>query len=203
MSNFKDPYQILGISPTASDDEVKAAYRDLAKKYHPDNYADNPLSELAQEKMQEINEAYDTIIRTRKQGGASGNSYTSYGAGNRYSGYGNSRYRDIRALIQQGRIADAETLLDGTPAGNRDAEWHFLKASVLYRKGWHEEAYQHFATAARMEPGNPEYQAAFNRMEQQRRTGDYGGYGGTMMGCGPCDLCSGLLLLDCCCRGCR
>ena len=58
---MNDPYQILNIPPTATDEEVKRAYRDLARKYHPDNYHDNPLADLAQEKMKEINEAYDQI----------------------------------------------------------------------------------------------------------------------------------------------
>ena len=65
---MRDPYEVLGISPNATDDEVKTAYRNLARKYHPDNYTNNPLSDLAQEKMQEINEAYDTIVRMRKEG---------------------------------------------------------------------------------------------------------------------------------------
>lgn len=68
--SVNDPYKVLEISPEATDEEVKTAYREMARKYHPDNYANNPLSDLAQEKMQEINEAYDTIIRMRKQGEA-------------------------------------------------------------------------------------------------------------------------------------
>ena len=60
-----DPYKVLGISPNASDDEVKKAYRELARKYHPDNYVNNPLADLAQEKMKEINEAYDQITKQR------------------------------------------------------------------------------------------------------------------------------------------
>ena len=60
-----DPYKVLGVSPNASDDEIKAAYRQLAKKYHPDNYANNPLADLAEEKMREINEAYDMIQSKR------------------------------------------------------------------------------------------------------------------------------------------
>ena len=68
--SVNDPYKVLEISPEATDEEVKTAYREMARKYHPDNYANNPLSDLAQEKMQEINEAYDTIIRMRKQGGS-------------------------------------------------------------------------------------------------------------------------------------
>ena len=66
-----DPYRVLNIPPTATDEEVKKAYRELARKYHPDNYNNNPLADLAQEKMKEINEAYDTITKLRSgQGGS-------------------------------------------------------------------------------------------------------------------------------------
>ena len=71
-----DPYQVLNVSPDASDEEVKKAYRELARKYHPDNYHDNPLADLAQEKMKEINAAYDTIQRQRSgRGNSSGGGY--------------------------------------------------------------------------------------------------------------------------------
>ena len=73
-----DPYQVLGVKPDASDDEVKRAYRELARKYHPDNYQNNPLADLAEEKMKEINEAYDAI--TRMRGGGSSGGYQSQGA---------------------------------------------------------------------------------------------------------------------------
>ena len=63
----KDPYKVLGVDRTATDDEIKSAYRELAKKYHPDNYVGSPLADLAQEKMKEINEAYDKINRQRQQ----------------------------------------------------------------------------------------------------------------------------------------
>ena len=82
---MRDPYEVLGVPSTASDDEVKKAYRNLARKYHPDNYHDNPLADLAQERMKEINEAYETIRTQRKNGGAGtagasyGGSYGSYG----------------------------------------------------------------------------------------------------------------------------
>ena len=62
---MSDPYQVLGVSPSASDEEIKRAYRELVKKYHPDNYNDNPLADLAEAKMKEINEAYDTIKQRR------------------------------------------------------------------------------------------------------------------------------------------
>ena len=63
---MSDPYQVLGVPPTATDEEVKAAYRELAKKYHPDNYANSPLADLATEKMKEVNEAYDQIMAERR-----------------------------------------------------------------------------------------------------------------------------------------
>ncbi len=186
--SMKDPYAVLGISPQATDEEVKAAYRELARKYHPDKYNDNPLSDLAQEKMQEINEAYDTIVRMRQSGGG------QYSGGN--SG---SRYTDIRNMIRANRILDAEMLLDGVPSASRDAEWHFLKGSVLYKKGWLEDATNHYATACRMDPMNAEYRAAFNQMQMNRQTGGYRTTN-TAGGCSGCDMCTSLLCADCCCE---
>lgn len=192
--SVNDPYKVLGISVDATDDEVKAAYRELARKYHPDNYANNPLSDLAQEKMQEINEAYDAIIRMRKEGGgqSGGQSYRSAG--------GNSRYFDIRSMINSGRVLDAEMLLDGMPVSSRDAEWYFLKGSVLYKKGWLEDAFSHFQTAARMDPSNMEYRTAMNQMNTQRRTGGYRTVGTPAGGCTGCDMCGSLICADCCCE---
>ena len=86
---MRDPYQVLGVSDTATDEEIKKAYRNLARKYHPDNYHDNPLADLAQERMKEINEAYETIQNQRKgkstsggynYGGSGGAGYGAYGA---------------------------------------------------------------------------------------------------------------------------
>lgn len=188
----KDPYSILGIRPDATDDEVKSAYRALARKYHPDNYSNNPLSELAEEKMQEINEAYDAIVRMRKSGG-------SVGGGAPRTAGGSSSHGDIRRMIFQNRIAEAEMLLDGVPATGRDAEWYFLKGSVLYRKGWLEEAYTHFQTACSKDPNNLEYRQALNRMAQSRQTGGYRTVGDPG-GCSGCDVCSSLLCADCCCE---
>ena len=124
--SVNDPYKVLEISPEATDEEVKTAYREMARKYHPDNYANNPLSDLAQEKMQEINEAYDTIIRMRKQGGS--------GPAGGGSAARSTRFADIRSMVSTGRIVDAEVLLDGIPSASRDAEWYFLKGSVLFKK---------------------------------------------------------------------
>ena len=78
---MNDPYAVLGLSPSASDEEVKRAYRALVKKYHPDNYVNNPLADLAEAKMKEINEAYDAIVKGRTQGGYQQQAQSN---GNRY-----------------------------------------------------------------------------------------------------------------------
>lgn len=192
---MNDPYEVLGIQPNATDEEVKAAYREMARKYHPDNYSNNPLSDLAQEKMQEINEAYDTIIRQRRQGGGQPGrqGYSANGART-------SRFNDIRNMINSNRIMDAETLLDGTPNQARDAEWYFLKGTVLYKKGWLEDAFNHFSTACRMDPSNQEYRMALNQMNMQRQSGGYRTTGRQNVGCTGCDVCQGLICADCCCE---
>lgn len=206
-----DPYKILGIPNTATEEEVKAAYRELAKKYHPDNYADSPLADLANEKMQEINEAYDTIIANLRAGkggagtGQANNGYGGYQAGQQ--GYQSSHLSDIRRLIQQNRLVEAEELLDGIPTGSRDGEWYFLKGSVYFQRGWLDDAMNHFSTACRLSPNNPEYRAAMNRMMWQRQ-GNMGSPNGPYRtgnmpnggGCSACDMCSGLICADCCCE---
>ena len=101
-----------------------------------------------------------------------------------------------------GRIADAEQILDGVPAGRRGGEWYFLKGTCLYKKGWMEEAYNNFSTACNMDPGNMEYRAAMNQCQNQRN-GAYGGSNRTAPaagGCNACDMCSSLICADCCCE---
>lgn len=190
-----DPYKVLGINQNATDEEVKAAYRSLAKKYHPDNYNNTPLAEFASEKMKEINEAYDAIINQRK----GRKDYSSYYNTDRKS---SGEYRDVRNLLMNGRLADAELILDGVPEFSRNAEWYFLKGSVLYRKGWLEEAFNNFRTACQMDPSNLEYKAAFNQVNRQR-SGAFGGYNTAMPvggGCSGCDICTSLVCADCCCE---
>jgi len=199
---MKDPYEILGVSPNATDEEIKRAYRDLARKYHPDAYADNPLSDLAQEKMKEINGAYDKIMEGRKVGGAN--------TGGSYNSSGKTNYPDIRNLITNGRYEDAQELLDGIPVGSRDAEWYFLNGSVLYKRGWFDNAYTSFATACKLDPSNAEYRTAFNHIQKQRSGYGFGGYNGGYRGgaygngtggeCTGCDVCQGLICADICCQ---
>lgn len=193
---MKDPYEILGINKNATDDEVKRAYREMARKYHPDNYAENPLSDLAAEKMREINDAYDRIMNQRRGKNKSSNGNAGY------NGYAGSAFPDIRRLISSGRFEEAQELLDGVPAQSRNAEWYFLNGSVLYKRGWFDGAYSDFATACRMDPTNPEYREAFARIQRQTRGGYNNPYGSpqNMGGCSACDVCQGLICADCCCE---
>ena len=195
-----DPYQILGVNQNATDEQIKQAYKELARKYHPDNYANNPLSDLAEDKMKEINEAYDAIINQRK-------GRTSGATNNNNSYHCKGEFNDIRAMINQNRLDQAQELLDGVAISKRSAEWYFLNGTVLYRRGWFDDAYTSVSTACRMEPNNMEYRAMFERLNKQRMGGfgNYGGYnttgyGCTTGGCTTCDLCQGLICADCCCE---
>ena len=197
---MRDPYSVLGVSPSASDEEVKKAYRELARKYHPDNYQNNPLADLAEEKMKEINEAYDAITKQRAGGGGyqSSQSYGSSSSQGSYQSYSsaNSTYAQVRSLINSGDLAGAERLLYGV--NQRDGEWYFLSGSIAYRKGWMDEAMQNYSRAVQMEPNNMEYRQAYNIM--QRGAGGYrpAGYGGGM---DAMDCCTTMLCLNCLCGG--
>lgn len=163
---MRDPYQVLGVPSTATDEEVKKAYRDLARKYHPDNYHDNPLADLAQERMKEINEAYEAVQSQRKAARAGGYSGGSGGYQAGYqSGYqsGGSRYQRIRMAISQGNLNLAEELLNAMT--DHDAEWSFLKGAICYRRGWLDEARRYYQNAVNMDPDNQEYQRALDIAE--------------------------------------
>lgn len=159
---MSDPYKVLNISPSATDDEVKHAYRELVRKYHPDNYHDNPLADLAQEKMKEINEAYDLIQKQRKSG-AQRAAYTAAGTSSPYSGqrYGSGQaLQHIRTAINNGDITLAERLLNEIT--EHTAEWFFLMGVVYSRRGWMDDARRYLQNACRMEPANAEYRDALN-----------------------------------------
>ncbi|MBE6754169.1 MAG: molecular chaperone DnaJ [Ruminococcaceae bacterium] len=209
-----NPYEVLGISSTATDDEVKTAYRALAKKYHPDNFAEAPdLASVASEKMREINEAYDTIVAQRKAGSGwepSGKSTTSSAGGKTYSSnsskYNNTystttSFPNVRELIMNKRFEDANAILDGIPAERRNAEWNFLKGTILYSRGWLEQAYTYLQASVNMDPNNSEFRAAFNQASSMRG-GNSGGYrtGGNGGGCQPCGWCCSLMCADQCCE---
>jgi hypothetical protein len=195
---MSDPYKVLGVSSSATDDEIKKAYRALVKQYHPDNYTNNPLADLAAEKMKEINLAYDEIQKIRAGGGSS-SSGSSYSGGNS----GSAEMGRVRQLINAGRGNEAEILLNRIPVGERTAEWHFLKGVILYRNGWVQDARSEIETACRMDPYNNEYRSFQQRMSSGAEQSPYGGYGAPQATCDVCDLCQAMMCLNCLCNGCR
>ena len=195
---MNDPYQILGVPETATDEEVKRAYRELARKYQSDNYHDNPLADLAQEKMKDINAAYEQITKMRSGGRSGGNGYSSAGG---YSGYqqyggqsasGSSVLQQVRIAIQTGNISRAEALLANY--SDHNAEWNFLRGAVCYRRGWMDEAKRYYQTACQMDPGNAEYRQALEFMERGTQTAYRPG--GQPFGT---EACGGNLCLPLCC----
>ena len=181
---MKDPYEILGVSRDATEEEIKKAYRELARKYHPDNYANSPLSDLASEKMKEINEAYDEALKNLKTGGAS----SSYS--------GDPEFAEIRNLINQRNFYEADLRLNSVPAEKRSAEWYYLKGCIFVGRGWYFEASKHFETACAMDPENEEYRNALGNIN---KSSDKFGHSdtGTL-----CTICEGLICADCCCELC-
>ena len=209
MSN--NPYKVLGVSQNASDEEIKKAYRDLAHKYHPDRYQDSDLSDLASEKMKEINAAYEEIHRLRTEGAGSqseqqsngGFSYTTSNEGNYnrsyYSQQAQEKFFLIRNCVNSGNVNEAERLLKEIDNSDRGAEWHFLAGCVLLRKGFYADARHAFDTAFRMVPTNNEYFRAKENMHN-RAGGFNSSYNNGSSGCCDTDICTTLCVADCCCE---
>ena len=187
---MRNPYEVLGVDANATDEEIKKAYHALARKYHPDNYSSNPdMAELANEKMKEVNEAYEAIKKMREGGTGGQGSYVA-----------------IRNLINSGRFAEAELSLDRIPVPSRTAEWHYLKSLLLMRRGWTADAMHELGIARSMDPDNPEYQRVKEEFER-RASGFNTGYAGSRQtyrthsaGENAADCCTQLICLDCCCE---
>lgn len=186
-----NPYEILGVSESASDEEIKKAYRELVKKYHPDKYVNNPLSDLAAEKIKEINMAYDMI--TKQRAGNNENFNTSYN--------GNVDFSNIVQLINANRLDEAQQKLESMPASSRNAYWYYLMGEISKRKGWYDNARQYYQTAINMDPSNTAYRQAYNSMYNNTRAYTYQSNGRGYRGSdSACDCCTTLLCADCCCE---
>lgn len=211
----RDPYEVLGVPHGAGDDEVKAAYRKLAKKYHPDL---NPGNEEAARRMNEINAAYDQIKNPQPQAGpGSGGSWGGGGAS--YAGAWQARteterneLRAARNYLRSRHFHEALTALSGVPVGDRDGEWYYLHAIACYNLGNRIAALDSARRACAISPGNAQYRMLLNDIEQGARAYqdngavygyrnvDLGGFESCGRFCVPslmCFVCSGGRI--CCC----
>lgn len=193
---MRNPYEVLNIREGASIDEIKRAYKDLVKKYHPDQYQNNPLSGLAEEKLKEINQAYDSLLRENEN---KGSNYKTQGNTQGYSD--TNLYSQVRMNIMNGNIQQAENLLNRI--NTKDAEWHYLRGLIFMRKGWYNEAVSSINIAVNMEPSNMEYRDALNRIAYANNQYQNNGYMRRYSsGGGPdlCTMCQCLICSDCCCE---
>ncbi len=210
-----DPYKVLGVSPDASDEEIKQAYRRLAKKYHPDL---NPGDQEAARKMQEVNAAYEQIKNPEKaqqpgsggyngQSGYGGYGYDPFGG---FGGYGRQSYggqtgdqyqQAAYRYIQYGQYGQALNILNR--CSTRDARWYYLSALANDGLGNQVTALEHIRRAVSMEPDNQEYLNTLNDIENggaayRRQAGNFRGFS---MGGSPCTgLCLCYLMQMLCCR---
>ena len=202
-----DPYKVLGVSPDASDEEIKQAYRRLAKKYHPDL---NPDDREAARRMQEVNAAYEQIKNPEKARQNPGNGYGGYydpfGGYRQQSHTGGSAGEQYQQAAYQyirfGRYQEALNALSSAP--ERNARWYYLSALANDGLGNQVTALEHIRRAVSMDPDNPEYLHVLNEIEHGGRAyrETAGNFRGFTMGGDPCtNMCLCYLAQLFCCRG--
>lgn len=198
-----NPYRVLGVTETASPEEIRKAYLALVKQHHPDRYPEGPAKDRANEKLKEINQAYEMLTKktSSSSGGYSSSNWQQYRTS--YSGEGAADFARVRTYLSQNNVTAAKAVLDSIP--NHNAEWNYLYGLVFFRMGWYSQAKQYLSTACRLDPSNSEYAAAYQSCANagQSYTGAYNP--GNSENCDMCDLCSTLMCLNCLCNmgGCR
>lgn len=193
-----DPYKVLGISPEATDEEIKKAYRALSRKYHPDANVNNPNREQAEEKFKQVQMAYDQIMKQKQQGYSYGRSNSAYG---NHTGTDSVELQAAANYIRNRCYREALNVLNNI--GERNARWYYYSAIANAGTGNNVTAQQHAQTAVNMEPSNMEYR----QLQQQLA---YGGTWYQNMGdtydrpySGTGNWCLSMMLLNlfcnCCC----
>ena len=202
-----DPYKVLGVSPDASDEDIKRAYRRLAKKYHPDL---NPGDQEAARRMQEVNAAYEQIKNPEKAASQGQSGYGGYYdpfGGYRQQSHGGTQTGDqyqqaAYQYIRFGRYQEALNALQNSC--ERSARWYYLSALANDGLGNQVTALEHIRRAVSMEPDNAEYLDTLNRIENggyayRQQAGNFRGF---TMGGDPCtNLCLCYLMNIFCCGG--
>ena len=200
---IEDPYKILGVSPDASDEEIKRAYRALAKKYHPDR---NPGDAEAARKMQEVNAAYEQIKNPQKQqpnyGGYSYGGYDPFGGQYQQPNQEDQYFQGVRQYIRFGKFQEALNMLNNMES--RSARWYYYSALAHNGLGNQVTALEHIRKAVSMDPDNLRYQQVLSQIEyggtSYRQTA--GNFRGFQMHADPCSsLCFCYLMQLFCCRG--
>ena len=192
-----NPYEVLGVSRNASIDEIKKAYKELSRKYHPDSYVGNPLSSLAEEKFKQVQEAYDAIMKEK-------NGDYNYAGNYNNNGYNNSEsgeMAEVYNLLGRRAYSQALSLLDSMP--NRNAKWYYYSAIAQVGLGNNLRGMEYARMAVSMEPNNIEYQNLVNRLSfQGNRYGEVRNvYRGGRSGFDDAsDLCCKLWLADSLCE---
>ncbi len=192
---IENAYKILGVSPGASDDEVKQAYRRLAKKYHPDA---NPGDEEAARRMAQVNAAYDEIMNYR-QGKGQGDPFAGFGGARSYQSSENTEYTAARNFISYRRFGDAMNVLSRME--NRDAQWYYLAGYAQMGLGNRAQAMEYASRAVQMEPNNTEYGNLLRMLQSGAQ--QYSGFSqGFSMPTASGNWCCRMLLLNLFCNFC-
>ncbi len=197
-----NPYEVLGVSPQASDEEIKKAYRALSRRYHPDANVNNPNKARAEEKFKQVQQAYDQIMKEKQQG-------YSYGGNRAYSGHSSGSGGDSIELkaaanyIANRHFAEALHVLNSISQTERGARWYYYSAVANAGTGGNVTAREHISRAVALEPSNMEFR-------QFKQYLDYGGTWYQSMGqgyerpyAGTGNWCLSMLFLNmlcnCCC----